>query len=148
MTDLLTVTNADHAFIRHEHAELEAGIEHIHMTGRRVGGVTARELADELLHVLDWFEKVLAPHAVWEDHMLYDRIDERAGTSWATRLMRYEHEQIRRLAIQLANDRQLLLVAPTHELLTELRAHLFALEAVVRAHIEREDIFLFPLLAQ
>jgi hemerythrin-like domain-containing protein len=148
MTDLLTVTNADHAFIKHEHAELEAGIERVHQIGGRVGSVTPRELADEVLHVLDWFEKVLAPHAVWEDHMLYDRIDERAGTTWATRLMRYEHEQIRRIAARLAGDRQRLLAVPTHELLTELRAHLFAFEALVRAHIEREDVFLFPLLEQ
>ena len=148
MTHMLTVTSADHAFIKHEHAELQAGIERIHLIGGRVGAVTDRELADELLQALDWFEKVLSPHAAWEDHVVYDRIDERAGTTWATRLMRYEHAQIRRLAVRLAADRQLLLAAPTHELLTELRAHLFALEAVVRAHIEREDVFLFPLLEQ
>lgn len=148
MTALLTVTNADYLFGHNEHAELAAGIERIHELGGRLGGFAPIDLAHEVLQVLDWFEKVLAPHAVWEDHMLYDRIDERAGTVWATKLMRFEHEQIRRLAASLASDRQQLLIVPTHELLTELRSHLFALEALIRAHIEREEVFLFPLLEQ
>jgi hypothetical protein len=146
MTDLLTVTNADHAFVEHEHAELAAGTERIHELGGRVGSVTPQDLAGGLLHVLDWFEKVLVPHAAWEEHTLYARIDERAGTAWATKLMRFEHLQIRRLATSLATDRQRLLAMPTHALLTELRAHLFGLEALLRAHIEREELFLSPLL--
>ncbi len=148
MTDLLTVTNADHAFVEHEHSELAAGLERIHELGGRVGSVAPQDLADGLLHVLDWFDKVLVPHAVWEEHTLYDRIDERAGTAWTTKLMRFEHTQIRRLATDLATDRQRLLATPTHNLLTELRSHVFGLEALIRAHIEREEAFLFPLLVR
>jgi hemerythrin-like domain-containing protein len=146
MTDLLTVTNADHAFVEREHSELAAGIERIHELGGRVGSFTPQDLAAGLLHVLDWFDTVLVPHAVWEEYMLYDRIDQSAGTVWATKLMRFEHGQLRRLVANLATDRQRLLAMPTHELLTELRADLFGLEALLMAHIEREEVFLFPLL--
>jgi hemerythrin-like domain-containing protein len=148
MTDLLTVTNADHAFVEHEHSELAAGIERLHELGSRVGSVTPQDLADGLLHVLDWFDRVFVPHAVWEEHTLYDRIDARAGTVWTTKLMRFEHFQIRRLATDLATDRQRLLAMPTHDLLTELRSDVFGMEALIRAHVEREEAFLFPLLVR
>lgn len=147
MADLLTVTNAEHKFIQHEHMELGPGIEQMHELAARIGAIAPADLAKELLHFLRWFETALLPHAAWEDHVMYDRVDERAGTPWATRLMRFEHEQIKRVADELAEKAQPLLQGDmSHHEQTELRAQLFAIEALIRAHVEREEVFLFPLL--
>ena len=147
MVNLQTVTAAEHAFIDHEHVELGPGLERIHDLAARVGTIGPRDLGYELLHVLRWFETVLLPHAAWEESVIYDRVDVQAGTHWATRLMRFEHEQIKRIAAQLAEDRRPLIEGvASHEQQSELRGRLFALEALIRAHVEREEAYLFPLL--
>ena len=149
MTDLLTITNAEHAFVEHEHLELVPGIEHIRKLSRHVGTIPVAQLEYELLLIIGWFETTLSPHIAWEDHVVYDRVDERAETTWATKLMRFEHDQIRRLANLQTADRRLLLQGPvTHAELLDVRGHLSAVEALIRAHIEREEAFLFPLLVQ
>jgi len=48
---------------------------------------------------------------------------------------------------RLRTDQQLFHEDPTHERLPELRCHMFSLEALLRAHIDREERFLIPLLA-
>jgi hemerythrin-like domain-containing protein len=56
-----------------------------------------------------------------------------------------ERRQIRTIAARLHADLDVLHKGPSHEGAVELRAHLFALEALLRAHIEREERFLLPL---
>lgn len=142
------VTTAEHAFVENEHRELAWGVDEIHGLGTRIGTIATHDLTYELLQVLTWIEKVLEPHAAWEETVVYDEIDQRAGTTWATKLMRYEHRQIRLLAHRLELDRETLRVETTHDELVELRGRLFALEALIRAHLEREELFLIPLLDQ
>jgi hemerythrin-like domain-containing protein len=77
---------------------------------------------------------------------LYPEIDRIAGTPWATRMMRYEHQQIRQGASRLRTDQRLLQHEPDHHQVLELRCQLFGLEAIIRAHLEREESVLFPLL--
>jgi hemerythrin-like domain-containing protein len=137
---------AEHAFAEHEHRELARGIDRIHEVARYVGTIAAPDLSIALIDVLDWVEVVLEPHAAWEDAWLYPEIDRRAGTSWATRLMAFEHRQIREIARRLEADRELLHGEPGRDRAVELVAHLFALEALLRAHIEREERFLMPIL--
>lgn len=133
-------------FVEHEHQELAPGIDRLHAIGRMVGTVTIDDLSDAMADVLGWITKVLEPHAAWEDAWLYPEIAVRAGTPWATWLMTFEHLQIRELYRKLANDREGLGQEPAGDRLAEMRAHLFALEAVLRAHVEREERFLIPLL--
>jgi iron-sulfur cluster repair protein YtfE (RIC family) len=137
---------AEHAFAEHEHRELARGIDRIHEVAGCVGTVAGPDLSIALLDVLDWVEVVLEPHAAWEDAWLYPEIDRRAGTAWATRLMTFEHRQIREIGRRLEADRELLDGEPGRERALELVAHLFALEALLRAHIEREERFLMPIL--
>ena len=98
------------------------------------------------LEVLHWIDTVLEPHAEWEDRWLYPEIDRRAGTPWATRLMSFEHQQIRDAATTLASARARLHDAPSNARDIDVRAGLFALEAILRAHMAREERFLIPLL--
>jgi iron-sulfur cluster repair protein YtfE (RIC family) len=134
----------EHDFASHEHDEVRRGLDRIHEAGSLAG--TTDEICVAALDVLHWLDAVLDPHARWEDAFLYPEIDERAGTPWATKLMSFEHQQVRDAAVALATARTTLRQAATPAALIELRARLFALEAILRAHIAREERFLIPLL--
>jgi hemerythrin-like domain-containing protein len=73
-------------------------------------------------------------------------VDRRAGSPWATRLMRFEHQQIRAFVRHIEIARESLSHETTHEQLNDLRGALFGLEAVLRTHLEREELYLIPLL--
>jgi hemerythrin-like domain-containing protein len=135
-----------HAFAEHEHRELGRGIDRIREVAGIVGTIAAPDLSIALIDVLDWIETVLEPHAAWEDAWLYPQIDRRAGTPWATRLMTFEHHQIRAFAGLLESDRERLHHELTRDQAVQLVGHLFALDALLRAHIEREERVLRPLL--
>jgi hypothetical protein len=51
------------------------------------------------------------------------------------------------MASRLRADQHLLSGDRANERLPELRCHLFGLEALLRAHIEREERYLIPILA-
>ena len=50
------------------------------------------------------------------------------------------------MATRLGADQRLLDSQPSGDRHAEARCHLFGLEALLRAHIEREERFLIPLL--
>jgi hypothetical protein len=52
------------------------------------------------------------------------------------------------MAASLRTDQHVLHAGVTAEALADARCHLFSLEALVRAHLEREERFLMPLLAE
>jgi hemerythrin-like domain-containing protein len=60
--------------------------------------------------------------------------------------MTFEHQQILEVARKLEADRELLRREPDGDQAVKLRGRLFGLEALLRAHIERENRFLIPLL--
>jgi hemerythrin-like domain-containing protein len=137
---------AEHDFAEHEHREIAQGIDRLHRVARFVGSVAAPDTSIALTEVLDWIELVLEPHATWEDGWLYPQIDRLAGTPWATRLMSYEHQQIRALTRQLEAVQTQLMTDHSQALAMELRGLLFGIEALIRAHLEREERFLLPVL--
>jgi len=137
-------TLPEHDFASYEHRELGRGIDRIHEVGALRG--TNEELSVAALEVLHWIDTVLEPHAEWEDRWLYPEIARRAGTPWATKLMSFEHQQIRDAAHALASARAQLHDAPTNARVIDVRARLFAIEAILRAHLAREERFLIPLL--
>jgi hypothetical protein len=144
VTDTRKDTLPEHEFASHEHHELRRGLDRIHEVGCQIG--TTDEIAAAALDVLHWIDAVLVPHARWEDAWLYPEIDERAGTSWATKSMTFEHRQIADAASALATARTFLREERSPAALIELRGRLFALEAILRAHVAREERFLIPLL--
>lgn len=134
------------AFAEHEHRDLVRGINRIHELARGLSGRPSVELSVHLLGVLDWFDGTLVPHVAWEESWLYPEIDARLDTPWATRAARFDHQQLRDLAGKLRVDQHLLRSGSSDEQHAEIRGHLFGLEALLRAHIEREERFLIPLL--
>lgn len=145
MADTTGTPGAVWTFTEHEHRDLVRGINRIHDVACEVGAWVRPELFVHVGEVVEWIDHELGPHVSWEESWLYPEIDARLGTPWATRAARFDHRQIRemteRLRTDLARDRGAI------EQLPELRCHLFSLEALLRAHIDREERFLIPLLA-
>lgn len=136
------------AFAEHEHRDLLRGINRIHDVACEFGRRPTAESSVHVLGVLDWLDSTLAPHIAWEESWLYPEIDARLDTPWATRAARFDHQQLREMAGRLRVDQHHLRDGSPGELGAETRCHLFGLEALLRAHVEREERFLIPLLDQ
>jgi iron-sulfur cluster repair protein YtfE (RIC family) len=134
------------SFVAHEHHELVAGIDHIHEVACELPTAPANQMSVKIGSVLRWVDTTLKPHMTWEDEWLFPQIDKRAQTPWATRLIRFDHRQICRQAERLSSHRMHLEHGPSTEAMVEIRGDLFALEALLRANLEREESFLMPLL--
>jgi hemerythrin-like domain-containing protein len=142
-----TEWTAERTFVEHEHRELIPGINRIHEVACSVGTIPATELSRALRDVMAWVDGVLQPHAAWEEQWLYPELDQRAGTPWATRLMQFEHDQIRDMTSRLdADHTRLFEFGHLGGEVSAICCHLFGLEALLRAHVEREERFLVPLL--
>jgi iron-sulfur cluster repair protein YtfE (RIC family) len=134
------------SFVDHEHAELVDGIDRIHETGCELPTLSAPTMVARVEGVLRWVEETLKPHMAWEETWLFPTIDHRAQTRWATRLVRFDHRQIKQQAERLRTHRSELQHEPSGAAITEARCDLFGLEALLRANLEREEAFLLPLL--
>lgn len=134
------------AFAEHEHRDLARGINRIHDVACEIGRRPRHDVSVDVLAILHWFDGTLEPHIAWEEAWLYPEIDARLGTPWATRAARFDHRQVREMTARLRTDQHLLSTNETGDPQVEARCHLFSLEALLRAHIEREERFLFPLL--
>jgi hypothetical protein len=146
MVEMSDVVGAEYTFAKHEHAELKASLDEIHAAAAAIGRTSPERASGAVRRIRNWLATVLVPHAAWEDAIVYPEIEERIGTDWATKLMRYEHFQIERAAAKLDGDLELLQGGLTHEQLCEIRGHLLGLEMLLRAHVEREELFLLPVL--
>jgi hemerythrin-like domain-containing protein len=134
-------------FTEHEHRELLRGLTRIHEVACEIGGWVTPEQSVRVLGILDWLDREVEPHIAWEESWLYPQIDARTGTPWATRAARFDHGQIRDMALSLRADQHILQQDRARERVPELRCHLFGLEALLRAHVDREERYLMPLLA-
>jgi hemerythrin-like domain-containing protein len=136
----------DRTFTRHEHQECLIGLDRLHDAARLVGNVRTSDLEVVLGDVIGWVDRVVVPHTVWEDVWVYDEIDRRAGTPWATRVMRAEHEQVRAFGRRLKAVRESMAERPMRPDIAEIRSLFISLEASLRNHIELEERLLMPLL--
>jgi hemerythrin-like domain-containing protein len=136
------------AYAEHEHRDLVRGINRIHEVACGIGRSPTPELSVQVLDVLRWVDDTLEPHVSWEEAWLYPEIDARVGTPWATLAARFDHQQIREMVSRLRADQHALGTREASDQHAGLRCHAFGLEALVRAHIEREERFLIPLLGE
>jgi hemerythrin-like domain-containing protein len=146
MAAIAAAAHAVWAFAEHEHRDLARGINRIHEVACEVGRLPVTELSARLDGVLQWLEGTLEPHIAWEESWLFPEIDAQTGTPWATRAARFDHRQLREMAARLHADQLLLRGHEAGDQRAEVRCNLFSFEALVRAHIEREERFLIPLL--
>ena len=135
------------AFAEHEHLDLARGIDRIHDVASVVGTLPNAELSTRVLGVLRWLDGTLGPHIAWEERWLFPELDARAGQPTTTLAARLEHRQIRELVARLRADLERL---DHRDVARDLKAatgsDLIRLEALIRAHLRREERFLFPLL--
>lgn len=134
------------AFTEHEHRELASGIDRLHAVACDIGHRPTPELSVNILGVLQWLDRVLEPHMAWEEAWLFPEVDRRAGTRWATKAARFDHQQVAEMGTRVRADQHRLARDGIGGSEAEIRCHLFGLESLVRSHIEREERFLIPLL--
>jgi hemerythrin-like domain-containing protein len=146
MTAQTVVEDGEGRFASHEHRDLAVGLAHIGETIERSTELTSTELWARLHRALGWLERELKPHLTWEDTWLYPKLDQLAGTTWATKLPHYEHRQIEALIAALESDSERWLGRSTPRTDADVVAHLSAIRAVIATHVEREERFLLPLL--
>ena len=116
MVETLTITEAERSFAANEHRELAPGIDDIERVAGSIGWTSQALLNVSLRRVRNWLATVLVPHAAWENAVVYPEMDERAGTAWATRMMRFEHQQIGTAMSRLERDAERMKgAAMTHE---------------------------------
>ena len=146
MADRTGTPRAIWAFTEHEHRELAHGIERIRDVACGIGGWVEPDLSGHLLEILSWLDRDLEPHIAWEESWLYPQIEATTGSPWVTRFARFDHHQIRDMGARVAADQQALRGEGASTHLRDLKCHLFGLEVLVRAHLEREERYLIPLL--
>jgi len=132
------------SFLEHEHDELAGGLNQLHELAEQLSALSVERLAHR--SAIDWLEGSVTPHMTWEERWLFPQIDERARTPWATRLVRFDHQQITEQIHRLRAHRVHLEHGPSGEAIAEVRCDLYALEALLRSCLEREERVLLPLL--
>jgi len=137
---------AERRFLVQEHREIVNGLARLPELASQVGRFPSADLAWMIGGVIRWLESSLEPHAAWEEAWLYPRLASVAGSSWPSRLLCFDHEQIHERIEALKVVRNRLAEGPAVAQSRELPRLLHGLEALVRAHVEREDRFLLPLL--
>jgi hemerythrin-like domain-containing protein len=147
MVELADVVGAETAFTRHEHVELRAGLDMIHRAARALIELTAEDAKSRLRAVCSYVSDELMPHVAWEGAVIFPEVDQLSATTWPTRLMRFDHVQINRAALAVENDVERICQGGSTAL-GRLDAYddLVTLEALIRAHLEREDAFVMPIL--
>lgn len=146
---MLTETAADvieTKFLEQEHRRIRDGIAVVQEVLGHAHTMTRPDAIDGVVRTLAWLRRDLLPHAAWEEAWLYPRLDAVARTPWATRVLRFEHEQIRDTAAAL--EREFLAAESrwTNEQACRLVAALTRLETLVSAHLAQEQWFVSPLL--
>jgi hemerythrin-like domain-containing protein len=142
----LTMDLGERRFAVQEHRDLAFGLAEVDDTIERATDLSTTDLWARLHRTRNWIEHELRPHVAWEEASLYPRIDELAGTPWATRFARSEHRQIETLAAELDADSEHLLEHRTPRFSADAIAHLSAIRTLIGGHLEREERFLLPLL--
>jgi len=133
-------------FLVGEHREIVNGLAAIPELAAQVGPFPPADLAWMVGDVLRWLQSSLEPHTACEEAWLYPQLEAGAGSATLLRLLCFDHEQIRAAIAEIERQRARLASVGTDMPSHELPRLLFGLEAIIRAHLQREDRFLLPLL--
>jgi len=133
-------------FVEEEHRRLRTGLANLEEAILSAHRQTQSEAMGAVVRALHWLRRDVLPHAAWEEAWLYSHIDTQAGTPWATRALRLQHEQIREVATALENEFQLAHEHWTGEQSLRLVVALTRLETLLAAHLAQEERMVVPLL--
>lgn len=133
-------------FVEEEHRRLRAGLAGLQDAIAEAHLLSRPEAIDHVVRTLAWLRRDVLPHAAWEEAWLYSHVDTEAGTAWATRTLRIEHEQIRDCAAGLEAEFQAAESHWTTEQAYRLIVALTRLETLVAAHLVQEERIVLPML--
>lgn len=146
MTVQASADMIERRFVEQEHRRLRAGLANLQDVISDAHKLTQSEAMGGVVRTLHWLRRDVMPHAAWEEAWLYNHVDSETGTPWATRALRFEHEQIREVATALENEFQIAHEHWTSEQSCRLVVALTRLETLVAAHLAQEERMVVPLL--
>jgi iron-sulfur cluster repair protein YtfE (RIC family) len=133
--------------LRAEHATLQRGVADFARVAAEVSDWSVPDTPDRLRQMRGFLYGELLPHAEAEEGVLYPLLDKVMGAHGATSTMVADHREIHRHADALAGLIDAVGQGPPQSgELEALREHLYALWAIIRLHMEKEEKFLFSLL--
>jgi hemerythrin-like domain-containing protein len=135
-------------FLEHEHRRVREGLAGLQEAIATAHSQTRVDAIDRVVRTLAWLRRDVLPHAAWEEAWLYPHLDSVAGTPWATRALRFEHEQLRELAKALEAEFMAAEARWSVEEAYRLVVAQTRLETMLSAHLAQEQWFLSPLLLQ
>ena len=146
MTVSISTDRIEGRFLEGEHRRIRAGLANLRDTLDEASRLTRSETIDGVVRTLAWLRRDVLPHAAWEEAWLYPHLDGEAGTPWATRALRFEHEQIREVASELESAFEAVEEQWTSAHAFRVVIALARLEALFAAHLAQEERFIVPLL--
>lgn len=146
MTTVVAGDAVEVQLIEQEHRRVREGLANLEEAIGQAHLLTRPDAIDRVARTLAWLRRDLLPHAAWEEAWLYPRLDVIAQTPWATRAMRFEHEQIRELATTLERDFVAAESRWTNEQAFRLVVAMTRLATLISAHLSQEQWFIGPLL--
>lgn len=129
---------------RREHVEVR---RHLTQVAKRAAALPSTAPAEQpaaMSEVVAAFERHLAPHVQWEEHVLYALVDEKVATEHRPRFtasLRHEHVIIGRWIAMLRDE----VASPDADVAAFVR-HTDRLLGLVLAHFECEEEVLLPIL--
>ena len=134
--------------LQSEHAVLLPRIEELRTLAEAIDGCEPEAIAHDVDRAYELLVHHVVPHAMAEDHVLYPEVERVMNAPGATATMSRDHVEIERLTSQLETIREAL--AEGGPLLAgrriELRRILYALHAVLKLHVAKEEEVYAPLL--
>ena len=132
--------------LRREHRELRPHLGALRALADHIDDLPAHEIHRQLAEALAFLETELLPHAVAEDGALYPAVAAAMGAPAATATMTRDHLEIARLVEQLAYLAGRFHQEATKRLRRDVRRVLYALDAIVTLHLDKEEEIYLPLL--
>ena len=134
--------------IHEEHAALRPHVEAIRTAADAVGEVPNHVLREMTESVIGFLLGELLPHARTEDAILYRAVEEAHHAPGATRTMKRDHTEVRRLVDELTTlNAEIVEGHPVAaRTIRDLRRILYGLHALVTLHFAKEDDVLAAIL--
>jgi hemerythrin-like domain-containing protein len=134
--------------LRHEHRELLPHVDGLKLAGDAVGLPSARDAFEFVDDAWRFVSEHLLVHAGAEERFLYPAFTRALDSPDAAAILSLDHDAIRQMATELRTLRRQLADHDTigRELANDLRRVLYGLHAMVRAHFEKEEAVVLPVL--
>ena len=146
MAALMSADRIEATFVDDEHRRLRVGLAILQEAIADGHRWTRDDAIDRVARVLAWLRRDFLPHTTWEEARIYPALDQQARSPWATRALRFEHQQIRELAGLVELEYDELLEHWNSKVAHGLLAALARLDAVITSHLAQEERFVTPLI--